>query len=322
MGADHARIVARDLKCATLQVVCDMKETRARSVADACDAVDVTSDPAGTISRQDVDAVIIATPDSTHASLCLACIAESKPVLCEKPLSRSSTDCLEVMEAEHRAGRQLVQVGFMRRFDRAYREMKASLDSGALGRPLIMHNFHRNVETPGADFTAAMAITNSAPHEFDVARHVLGTEYRDVSAFRPERSDALVPPVIMVLGTEDDQLVTIEINNNAAYGYDIRAELVGETGSISMNDVAYTRTDAGLSSTTGYDTDWRNRFANAYVSQGRDFLDFVETGNFSLVAANCWDGYAAAIVAEAGARALDSGSRCAIRMIGKPEVCE
>ena len=51
----------------------------------------------------------------------------------------------------------------------------------------MMHNFHRNVETPAADFTGAMAITNSAPHEFDVVRYVLGTEYATISAFQPKR---------------------------------------------------------------------------------------------------------------------------------------
>ena len=94
--------------------------------------------------------------------------------------------------------------------------MSAALKEGVLGRALMMHNFHRNVETPAADFTGAMAITNSAPHEFDVVRHVLGTEYTSITAHQPKRSDARVAPVVMVLETVDGQLVTIEINNNAA----------------------------------------------------------------------------------------------------------
>ena len=53
-------------------------------------------------------------------------------------------------------------------------------------------------------------------------------------------------PVVMVLETVDGQLVNIEINNNAAYGYDVRAELIGEKGSVAMNNVAYTRLDSTL----------------------------------------------------------------------------
>jgi myo-inositol 2-dehydrogenase / D-chiro-inositol 1-dehydrogenase len=253
MGADHARILAEDLPGATLQVVCDMDANRARTVADAFGATDVANDPKGAIARSDVDAVIVACPDVTHAPLSLSCIRAGKPVLCEKPLSQSSTECREVMRAEQAAGARFVQLGFMRRFDQSYVEMRYALGSGQLGRALMMHNFHRNVTTPAADFTGAMAMTNSAPHEFDVVRHVLGCEYAGVAAWQPRRSDALV---FMVLETRDGQIVNIEINN-AAHGYDVRAELVGEKASIAMNPVAYSRLDAALTSGTGYDADWR-----------------------------------------------------------------
>jgi len=223
------------------------------------------------------------------------------------------------MDAEQKAGQKLVQLGFMRRYDQSYFEMKTAVNNGTLGRALMMHNFHRNVSTPSSDFTGAMAITNSAPHEFDVVRYVLGTEYTAISAYQPKRSDALVAPVFMVLETVDGQLVNIEINNNAAYGYDVRAELVGEKASIAMNPVTYTRLDRDLGQNTGYDTDWRGRYAEAYRRQNKAFLKFVETGVFPAIASNSWDGYCAAIVAEAGVRALKAGQKMAIDMITKPE---
>ena len=107
MGADHARIAAADLPGATLQVVCDMDEARARSVAEAHGAADVATDPEAVIGRADVDAVIVASPDFTHAPLSMACIRAGKKALCEKPLSQSSAECLEVMEAEQKAGEAL-----------------------------------------------------------------------------------------------------------------------------------------------------------------------------------------------------------------------
>ena len=197
--------------------------------------------------------------------------------------------------------------------------MKAALDRGDLGRALMMHNFHRNVATPAADFTGAMAITNSAPHEFDVVRHVLGCDYATIAAWQPKRSDALVAPVFMVLETTDGQIVNIEINNNAAYGYDVRAELVGEAASIAMNHVAYTRTDRALTTGTIYEADWRGRYADAYRRQNRAFLRFVLTGVYPEIASSAWDGYAAALVAETGARALKEGCKLPVKMIAKPE---
>jgi myo-inositol 2-dehydrogenase / D-chiro-inositol 1-dehydrogenase len=318
MGADHARIVAEDLPGAVLQVVCDRDTTRARHVADDLGAVDVAGDPAAVIARADVDAVIIASPDATHAPLSLACIRAGKRALCEKPLSQSSAECLTVMEAEQAAAERFIQLGFMRRYDQAYVEMRHALTSGQLGRALIMHNFHRNVATPAADFTGAMAITNSASHEFDVVRHVLGTEYATITASQPKRSDGLVAPVVMTLETTDHQIVTIEINNNAAYGYDVRAELVGEAACITMNHVAYTRTDRSLSSSTAYEPDWRGRYAEAYRRQNRAFLRFVQTGAYPASAASAWDGYAACVVAEIGAQALARGVKLPVTMIARP----
>lgn len=134
MGADHARIISSELPGATLQVICDASLGRAREVADRYDAVDVSSNPTQTLGRADVDAVIIASPDNTHAALSMAAIDQGKPVLCEKPLSPSSEECLAIIDRETSLGSRFVQLGFMRRFDPSYRCMKDVLLSGEIGR--------------------------------------------------------------------------------------------------------------------------------------------------------------------------------------------
>ncbi len=323
MGADHARIVAEDLPGATLQVVCDASAERARAVAEAHGAGDVAADPVAAIRRPDVDAVLIASPDETHAPLSLAAIEAGKPLLCEKPLSQSARECLDVVGAEVARGRRFVQIGFMRRFDPSYRDMKAALDDGSIGRAVMMHNFHRNVEAP-ANFTGQMAITNSAPHEFDVARFVLGADYTAVSVFQPAGVDAsrTGAPVFMVLETDKGQLVNIEINNNAAYGYDVRGELVGEAGSVALNAPVHTRHHGALMAVERYAPDWRPRFAEAYRLQNKAFLHFVRTGAFSPVASDAWDGHQAAAVAEAGVAALQMGRRVVIAAADRPALYE
>ncbi|MEX2693082.1 Gfo/Idh/MocA family oxidoreductase [Rhizobium mongolense] len=319
MGADHAKIVSGDLPGAVLHVVCDASSDRARKIADEFGAADVASDPFATIARSDVDAVLVASPDETHAPLSLAAIKAGKPILCEKPLSQSSKECLEVIDAEIKSGRQFVQLGFMRRFDPSYREMKAALMDGSLGHALMMHNFHRNVEAP-ANFSGQMAITNSAPHEFDVARFILDAEYRFVTAFQPKGPNGLRAgaPVFMVLETDKGQLVNIEINNNAAYGYDVRGELVGERGSVSLAATSHLRRDSSMMAFEPYAPDWRPRFAEAYRLQNKAFVDFVRTGKIPAVAADAWSGYAAALVAEAGVEALVSGRRIGIERAERP----
>lgn len=194
----------------------------ARAVANAFGAQDVATDAAAVIARTDVDAIVIASPDATHAPLALACIIAGRPVLCEKPLSQSA-DCLHVTQAEMASGRCLIQPGRMRRCAQSDAAMKSALDDGSLGRALMMHKFHHNVATPATDFTADMAITNSAPHAFDVPRFVLGQDYSALSAFTP-RGDG---------------------------------PLVGETGTVATTPVPHTRGDAALRASTGYDGNWR-----------------------------------------------------------------
>ena len=321
MGADHARIIAGDLPGAALQVVCDADANRAHAIADRHGAADAATDPMAVIARADVDAVLIASPDETHAPLSIAAIAAGKPTLCEKPLAPDPASCLEVIAAETNAGRRLLQVGFMRRFDPSYTDMKAALTDGRIGRPIMMHNFHRNVVAPD-NFTGPMAITSSAPHEFDVARFVLDTDYTSISAFQPNAVDATQTgaPVFMVLQTTAGQLVNIEVNNNAAYGYDVRAELVGDTGSVFLNTPVHSRLNTGLQAVEAYAADWRPRFAEAYRLQNKAWLKFVETGDPSPIAATAWDGYCATMTAEAGIAALTENRKVAVELADKPDL--
>jgi myo-inositol 2-dehydrogenase/D-chiro-inositol 1-dehydrogenase len=318
MGADHAKILASDIPGATLRVVCDADAGKAKTVADAWGA-EAAGDASAVIARADIDAVLIASPDATHGPLTVAAIAAGKPVLCEKPLAPTSDECLAVIAAEVKRGRRLAQVGFMRRFDPSYVEMKAALARGAVGRPLMFHCFHRNVSAPPW-FTADMAITNSAPHEFDIARFVLDGDIRAISVFRPAAPDPAKPgaPVFMVAEMAGGQLVTIEVNNNAAYGYDVRGELVGETGSISLRSPVATETSAGLVQGVAYPADWRPRFAEAYRRQNQAWIKSIATG--VPAGASAWDGYAATLIAEAGVAALTRGMTVTLKPGPKPSL--
>ena len=96
-------------------------------------------------------------------------------MFCEKPLATTEADCLEILDAEAAFGRRLVQVGFMRRFDSQYRAMKETIESGAIGAPLIFQSVHRNPSVP-AHYTGDMALTDTAVHDIDIARFLLDDE--------------------------------------------------------------------------------------------------------------------------------------------------
>jgi myo-inositol 2-dehydrogenase / D-chiro-inositol 1-dehydrogenase len=316
MGADHARLFADEVPGISLQVICDADAARARKIADATGAAHTASDPLAVINDASIDAVVIAAPDQFHAPLTLACIAAGKPVLCEKPLSQDVKECLAVLQAEEKRGKHLVQVGFMRRFDPSYAEIKSLLTRGELGKALMFHCFHRNV-SPAYDFRAEMAICNSAPHEFDVARWMLDSDYKSICVFRPPSGGATAP-VFMVLETQAGQLVNIEVNISATYGYDVRGELVGEKGTAFLRAPVNADINLGLKQINTYPADWRPRFVEAYRQQNLAWVKTISTGkpNFG---ATAWDGYCSTAVADAGVEALHSGKPVLVKQIAKPE---
>lgn len=319
MGADHARLFADEVPHSELTVICDTSEERARSVAERFGIGTVMTDPLAAATSDRIDAVVIASPDETHASLTIAALRAGKHVLCEKPLASSSLDCLRIIEAEQQIGERRVQVGFMRRFDPSYVDVRSQLHDGAIGKALMLHCFHRNVSAP-TNFIAKMAITNSAPHEFDAARYLFDEEIVAISAFSPqvEMVSGQAMPVFMVLRTEAGRLVNIEVNNNARYGYDVRAEVVGELGSLFLSAPVHSELHVDQRAAQRYPTDWRPRFAEAYHRQNKAWIDSIRKGRLPAGAANVWDGYCAARIAEAGVAALNSGRQEPIASIDKP----
>src|SRR5215217_1328163 len=87
------------------------------------------------IEDPDVHAVVVASWGPTHEEFVLAGIAAGKQVFCEKPLATTREACENILDAEVAAGRRLVMVGFMRRYDQGYRAMKATIDVGEIGAP-------------------------------------------------------------------------------------------------------------------------------------------------------------------------------------------
>lgn len=319
MGADHARTIASQVAGASIRGIYDANGERARQIADEVGATDVAGDPKRLIDDPQVDAVLIASPDSTHKDLTLACVAARKPVLCEKPLAPTSQECLELINAEVEAGERFVQVGYMRRFDPFYVEMKSHLAAGELGKPLLFHCIHRNVAAP-AWFDGGMAIANSAVHEFDIARWLLSGDLTAISVFRPANISAQSPgaPVFLVLESAGGTLVTIEVFNDAAYGYDVKGELVCERGTVELQRPVRGVVNHALSQGASYPVDWRPRFQDAYRLQAQGWIEGIKSGRLN--GASAWDGYAATRVAEAGLQSLKSGRREAIPAAAMPEL--
>lgn len=315
MGADHARILRSDVAGAELVAVHDRDRGRAEAVA--AGRCRVHADPGQLIADPGVDALVIASPDATHAPLTLAAIAAGKPVLCEKPMASSLGEALAVVEAEVAGGRPLVQIGFMRRFDPGYRAMRAAVQAGTLGNPLFLHCIHRNAVGP--DYvTSDLILANSCVHEIDISRYVLGEDHARVRVIRA-RASRKAPnrqPLLMVLETVSGVVVSVEAFLDAQYGYDVQGELVCEEGTLGLDPHPPVRRRLAGSDGHAVEADWVGRFADAYRCQLRDFVAALNGGRF--LGASAWDGYVASLTAEAALGALRSGETVAIERGRRP----
>jgi myo-inositol 2-dehydrogenase / D-chiro-inositol 1-dehydrogenase len=308
MGSAHVRTIAADVSGAEVVSVSDADAARAAIVSAEVPGCAVAPDPFALIGDAAIDAVVIASSDETHEVFVRACLEVGKPVLCEKPLAATAEASLRVVEAEAQGGRRLVSVGFMRRHDPGYMALKDALGRGEAGDPLMVHCAHRNAAVP-AFFTSEMLITSSAIHEIDVARWLLGEEIVSATVHTPRSTsqapDGLRDPQFVVLESETGVLVDIEVYVNAIRGYEIRCEVVGESGSLLLEERPLT-------------PDFRGRFAVAYQHELQAWVDAVAAGvPFGPTA---WDGYAANVVADACLESLSRGGSAEVRLPARPEL--
>ena len=318
IGSDHIRRLTRVCTGARVTAVTDIDAVRAAEVATEYGAHALATGRE-VVRHGEVDAVLVASWGPTHAEYVLDAIAAGKPVFCEKPLATTAEDCLRIVEAEIGYGARLVQVGFMRRYDAAYRALRQALTAGTVGTPLMAHCVHRNPTVPG-NYTSDMAIQDTAVHEIDVLRWLLDDEITSAQVLTPRRTRHARPelqdPQILLLETAGGVRIDVEIFVNCRYGYDIQCQIVGEDGTASLPDPAQPvlRTEGQLRS--GILQDWRDRFVNAYDIEIQEWVDSVAAGTVS--GPTSWDGYAASVITDAGVEALHSGRIVPISIKDRP----
>ncbi|MET9899056.1 Gfo/Idh/MocA family oxidoreductase [Streptomyces sp. NPDC006446] len=319
MGADHVRRITEVISGARVSAVVDIDAERAKGLADGIDGCTAYTDTASALAADDVDAVVIASPGPAHEAALLTAFEHDLPVLCEKPLTPDAASALRVMEAERALGHRRVQVGFMRRYDAEYLRLKSLLDGGGLGRPLMLHNRHRNADVLPY-FTEQMLINDSVVHEMDAARWLLGQEITAVTVLKPRPSgnapEGLSDPQFVVLETDGGVLVDVEIYVNCRFGYQVQAEAVCENGTARIGEAHGMLVNSGARWGGSIAPDFAERFVEAYDREVQAWVDATLRGE--VTGPSCWDGYAAATVCEAGVRAQAEGRRTEVDLIERP----
>jgi myo-inositol 2-dehydrogenase/D-chiro-inositol 1-dehydrogenase len=127
----------------------------------------------------------------------------------------------------------------------------------------------------------------------------------------------LQDPLLVLFEMADGVLVDVEVSVNIHYGYEIRCEVSGETGTVELAEPAPVTirregTVAGL-----VPGDWRERFALSYDVELREWVDSVAGGR-PPQGPSAWDGYVAQVVSDAALQSLHTGSRVAVELLEQP----
>jgi len=320
IGRDHIRRCSFALVGSKVVAVNDINPEQAQKVVTELGIeAEVYASGHDLINAANVDAILVTSWGPTHEEFVLSAIKAGKPVFCEKPLAVTAEGCKNIVDAEMAFGKRLVQVGYMRPYDRGYRALKAVIDSGQIGEPLMLHCAHRNPSV-GESYVTNMAVTDSLVHELDVLRWLLDDDYVSAQVVFPRTTSLshakLRDPQIILLETAKGVRIDVEMFVNCQYGYDIQCEVVGERGTARLPEPSSVQLRSEAKLSKGILTDWKDRFIDAYDVELQAFVDGARSGN--ITGPSSWNGYAAAVAADACAEAQTSGAIVPISMPARP----
>lgn len=290
IGSFHGEIVARRLVDADLVAIADPAPGAAAKLAEKFDVDAAYTDIADLLAHPGLEAVIIATPARFHTNVLVQAAEAGKAIFCEKPMALTLEEAYRAIAAAKTAGVPL-QVGFNRRWDQAFAEGRAAIDAGKVGTPQLIRSLTRDPGPFGADPDKIPLWTifyETLIHDFDTLLW-LNPGARPVEVFAA--ADALVRPDAREKGFLDTAVVTVRFDNgsvavaeanfSALYGYDIRGEVFGSAGMVTMGDVR--RSSMTLFDVNGISNDtWRRdteHFVHGYTAQLASFVRAARSGD-------------------------------------------
>ncbi|MBN3836003.1 inositol 2-dehydrogenase [Burkholderia sp. Ac-20344] len=312
IGQVHALSI-KQIPSAKLVAVADVNESAAAVCADrfgvdARDASDI-------LEGKDIDAVVIATPSSTHFDLVHAAVVGRKAIFCEKPIDLSSARVRACMDAVENVGVPFM-TAFNQRFDPHFGELARRVHEGEIGNVETITITSRDPAPPPLSYlkTSGGLFRDMMIHDFDLARFLMREDPVRVFA----TGSVLVEPSIAEVGDVDTAAVILtttsgricQISNSrrSTYGYDQRLEVHGSRGMLRVKNVHESRveqaTEAGFAMPVAQPF-FLERFGAAYLAEMRYFVDAVSAGKMPKPDAS--DGLKAQLIADAATLSWQRG---------------
>lgn len=308
MGADHVKRITSTISGARVSAVVDPDETRRTSALENAPGAHGYSRIEDALEADAVDGVLIATPGFLHEQVLLPSLSAGLPVLCEKPLTTDPESSWRVLEAEQATGKQLIQVGFMRRFDPEYRQLRDLVETEQAGELLMLRCAHRNPSVPDS-YQQESLINDSVVHEFDVVPWLAGSPIVNLEVKHARRNrltpDRLKEPILVLMELENGTLVDLEMNVSIQFGYQVTTEAVFDSGIARIGETHGLQLWHQGRSGLAEHADFTTRFATAYDNQVQAWVDAARRG--TIAGPSAWDGYKVAVACKEGVASLLDG---------------
>jgi myo-inositol 2-dehydrogenase/D-chiro-inositol 1-dehydrogenase len=285
MGQTHIQNLA-GLTAVEVRVVADTLAENAERGRAISKAERASTDIDAALTADDIDAVMISTPTSTHAALIEKAALAGKAIWCEKPIALEYSESRRIAALVERLNIP-VQIGFMRRFDPGYVAAKRKIDAGECGRIETFRALSRDNKLPPNSYlkTSGGIFMDMAVHDLDLARFLVG-EVEEVSAWGTAIIDPTVreaddiDTAVAMLRFENGALGVLDTSRRSAWGYDIRTEVAGSEGKVVID--AQQKTPMTFARRVGYEGDsfdsFPDRFAEAYKQELVQFFDALRAG--------------------------------------------
>ena len=337
MGSKHVRILANHVPQAKVVAVMDKSKNRLTKISKYLDNPKIYYEAKSLIDDNSVEAVLIASPDKTHADFAEYCISKGKFLLLEKPLGINIRDAEKVLKAEIKHGRRIVQVGLMREFDSQHIDIKKSIEKKNIGRPLLFRGIHKHLSQPGR--SASNVIKNSAVHDIHSARWLMNDDIVSIIAEQIPFSNSnrklkitesqnswgtksgkefATRLVLMQFKFKNGGLGSIEVDIDDNYGYEVIVEVSGEKGTLRTPSLVSPILRKGKSSSQLVEKDWLLRFDEAYKKELFSWVN--ATIKRKVIGASVWDAYMAMKVAETAIKSLSTSKSEKVNLTKKPSI--
>ncbi|MFT9050328.1 Gfo/Idh/MocA family protein [Liquorilactobacillus nagelii] len=276
------------------------------------------------VNSPDVDAILVCSRNDAHVEPILAAIKAHKPVFSEKPLATTLADCQKIVAAEVKEGQRFVQVGFMRRYDPFYQQLKETIDTGKIGQPLMGYCRHFTAEPATNYFETPNMINDAFIHEIDIIHWLFNDDYDSVQVqFARQNSlnknENLTDPQIATVKMKHGAIVNTYLTQNAQYGYDVKCQVIGEKGIAELPDMPKLEMHQAGKIYHEIDHDWTYRFAEAYQLEMQDFIDHAQN-NEDPAGPTAWDGLIAAVTADNAIKSQSSQQAIKIELPEQPQL--